>query len=176
LVEKYNRKYKSKEVMFNCERIPAENVGVKHAKWDKEDGYSVTRDCYNSYFYIVEDQMLNIIDKIRLHGNRYIKHLTGGSALHLNLEEYLSKEQYRNLFRVAASEGCNYYQTVAEVKVGWYSGKPALPPNFLLNDFQYVKLGPYIERLGGLNSKNTNQRLYRIDGQELIDITSCYWK
>jgi ribonucleoside-triphosphate reductase (formate) len=109
LVEKYNRKYKSKEVMFNCEMIPAENVGVKHAKWDKEDGYSVTRDCYNSYFYIVEDQTLNIIDKIRLHGNRYIKHLTGGSALHLNLEEYLSKEQYRNLFRVAASEGCNYF-------------------------------------------------------------------
>jgi len=109
LVEKYNRRYKSKDVMFNCEMIPAENVGVKHAKWDKEDGYSVTRDCYNSYFYIVEDQTLNVIDKIRLHGNRYIKHLTGGSALHLNLEEYLSKEQYRNLFRVAASEGCNYF-------------------------------------------------------------------
>jgi len=109
LVEKYNRKYKSKEVMFNCEMIPAENVGVKHAKWDKEDGYCVTRDCYNSYFYIVEDKTLNVIDKIRLHGYRYIKHLTGGSALHLNLEEYLSKEQYRNLFRVAASEGCNYF-------------------------------------------------------------------
>jgi ribonucleoside-triphosphate reductase (formate) len=109
LVEKYNRKYKSKDVMFNCEMIPAENVGVKHAKWDKEDGYSVIRDCYNSYFYSVEDQTLNIIDKIRLHGNKYIKHLTGGSALHLNLEEYLSKEQYRNLFRVAASEGCNYF-------------------------------------------------------------------
>ena len=42
-------------VMFNCEMIPAENVGVKHAKWDKRDGYKVGRDCYNSYFYIVED-------------------------------------------------------------------------------------------------------------------------
>lgn len=109
MIEKYNQKYRTKEVMFNCEMIPAENVGVKHAKWDQEDGYSVTRACYNSYFYIVEDEKLNIIDKIQLHGNKYIKHLTGGSALHLNLEEHLSKEQYRNLFRVAASEGCNYF-------------------------------------------------------------------
>lgn len=109
MIEKYNQKYRTKEVMFNCEMIPAENVGVKHAKWDKEDGYSVTRACYNSYFYIVEDEKLNIIDKFQLHGNKYIKHLTGGSALHLNLEEHLSKEQYRNLFRVAASEGCNYF-------------------------------------------------------------------
>lgn len=109
MIETCNRKYKSKDVMFNCEMIPAENVGVKHAKWDKEDGYVVSRDCYNSYFYMVEDGTLNIIDKIRLHGKRYIRHLTGGSALHLNLEEHLSKEQYRHLFRVAASEGCNYF-------------------------------------------------------------------
>ena len=54
--------------MFNCEMIPAENVGVKHAKWDKEDGYIVPRDCYNSYFYKVEDKTLTIIDKIKLHG------------------------------------------------------------------------------------------------------------
>ena len=53
LIEKYNKKYRTKEVMFNCEMIPAENVGVKHAKWDREDGYFVPRDCYNSYFYIV---------------------------------------------------------------------------------------------------------------------------
>lgn len=109
LIEKYNKKYKTKDVMFNCEMIPAENVGVKHAKWDKEDGYFVSRECYNSYFYLVEDSTLNIVDKIRLHGKEYIEHLTGGSALHLNLEEHLSKEQYRNLFRVAAQEGCNYF-------------------------------------------------------------------
>jgi len=109
LVERYNKKYKTKEIMFNCEMIPAENVGVKHAKWDREDGYQVTRDCYNSYFYAVEDQTLNILDKVRLHGKEYIEHLTGGSALHLNLEEHLSKEQYRNLFKVIAQEGCNYF-------------------------------------------------------------------
>lgn len=108
LIERYNVKYRTKDVLFNCEMIPAENVGVKHAKWDREDGYQVNRDCYNSYFYKVEDKSLNTIDKIKLHGHKYIKHLTGGSALHLNLDEHLSKVQYRRLLRSAAVEGCNY--------------------------------------------------------------------
>ena len=109
IIEKYNKKYRSKDVMFNCEMIPAENVGVKHAKWDREDGYFVPRDCYNSYFYVVEDDSLNIIDKSKLHGAPYIEHLTGGSALHMNLEEHLSKQQYAQLLKIAAKEGCNYF-------------------------------------------------------------------
>ena len=109
VIEKYNKKYRSKDVMFNCEMIPAENVGVKHAKWDREDGYFVPRDCYNSYFYVVEDDSLNIIDKFKLHGAPYIEHLTGGSALHMNLEEHLSKQQYAQLLKIAAKEGCNYF-------------------------------------------------------------------
>lgn len=109
LVEKFNKQYRTKDVMFNCEMIPAENVGVKHAKWDREDGYFVPRDCYNSYFYVVEDDSLNIVDKFKMHGAPYIEHLTGGSALHMNLEEHLSKAQYRQLLRVAAKEGCNYF-------------------------------------------------------------------
>lgn len=109
LIEEYNRQYRSKDLMFNCEMIPAENVGVKHSKWDREDGYWVPRDCYNSYFYIVEDDSLNVLDKFKLHGKRYISHLTGGSALHLNLEEHLTQPQYRQLLRVAAIEGCNYF-------------------------------------------------------------------
>lgn len=109
LIETYNKKYRSKEVLFNCEMIPAENVGVKHARWDREDGYYVPRDCYNSYFYVVEDAHTHVLDKFRLHGRRYIEHLTGGSALHMNLDEHLSEAQYRQLLRVAAREGCNYF-------------------------------------------------------------------
>lgn len=74
IIEQYNKKYRSRKLMFNCEMIPAENVGVKHAKWDREDGYFVPRDCYNSYFYRVEDPSLNVIDKFRLHGRDYIEH------------------------------------------------------------------------------------------------------
>jgi len=109
LIEKYNKQYRTKELMFNCEMIPAENVGVKHAKWDREDGYFVPRDCYNSYFYVVEDDSLSVIDKFKMHGAPYIEHLTGGSALHMNLEEHLSKQQYLQLLKVAAQEGCNYF-------------------------------------------------------------------
>lgn len=109
LIEDYNRRYRSKELLFNCEMIPAENVGVKHARWDREDGYFVPRACYNSYFYIVEDTQTDLIEKFRLHGRRYISHLTGGSALHMNLDEHLTQPQYRQLLRVAAQEGCNYF-------------------------------------------------------------------
>lgn len=109
LIETQNKAFRTKEAMFNCEMIPAENVGVKHAKWDSEDGYFVPRSCYNSYFYRVEDNSLTILDKFKLHGAPYIEHLTGGSALHMNLEEHLSEPQYRQLLRVAAQEGCNYF-------------------------------------------------------------------
>ena len=109
LIEHYNKKYRSKDLLFNCEMIPAENVGVKHARWDREDGYYVPRDCHNSYFYVVENKNIDPIEKFRLHGRRYIDHLTGGSALHCNLEEHLSQAQYRHLLRVAAQEGCNYF-------------------------------------------------------------------
>ena len=109
LIERYNHQYRTKELMFNCEMIPAENVGVKHARWDREDGYFVPRDCYNSYFYVVEDEGTSVLDKFRLHGRRYIAHLTGGSALHCNLDAHLSQPQYRQLLRVAAIEGCNYF-------------------------------------------------------------------
>ncbi len=109
VIEKLNKQYRTKDVMFNCEMIPAENVGVKHARWDREDGYHVPRDCYNSYFYVVEDNRTDVIEKFRLHGRRYTAHLTGGSALHMNLDEHLTQAQYRQLLRVAAREGCNYF-------------------------------------------------------------------
>lgn len=104
-----NKKAKTKELMFNTEFVPAENLGVKHANWDRKDGYFVPRDCYNSYFYAVEDTSLTIFDKFKLHGKEYVKYLDGGSALHMNLEEHLTKDQYRNLLKVAAANGTNYF-------------------------------------------------------------------
>ena len=95
--------------MFNTEFVPAENLGVKNARWDREDGLVVPRDCYNSYFYIVEDESQNVIDKFFLHGNEYIQYLDGGSAYHCNLEEYPTKEGFLKLLNVAAQTGCNYF-------------------------------------------------------------------
>lgn len=110
ILEKNNKEYKQKyNVIFNTEMIPGESVGIKHSKWDKEDGYETFRDCYNSYFYKVEDDTINIIDKFKLHGKKYVDKLTGGSALHCNINEHLSKEQYKQLLKVASKEGTNYF-------------------------------------------------------------------
>lgn len=87
----------------------AENLGVKNAKWDKEDGYFVPRDCYNSYFYLVEDPTTNMVDKFILHGDRLTKYLDGGSALHMNLDEHLTKAQYKTVMDDAIKTGCNYF-------------------------------------------------------------------
>ena len=95
--------------MFNTEFVPAENLGVKNAKWDREDGLFVPRDCYNSYFYVVEDEEINALDKIMLHGKETIKYLDGGSALHLNLEETPNKEGFIKLIHATAVAGCNYF-------------------------------------------------------------------
>ncbi|APQ16768.1 anaerobic ribonucleoside-triphosphate reductase [Maribacter hydrothermalis] len=94
--------------MFNTEFVPAENLGIKNAKWDREDGLFVPRDCYNSYFYIVEDESINSLDKIMLHGKEIIQYLDGGSALHLNLEETPNKEGFKKLINATAKAGCNY--------------------------------------------------------------------
>ena len=63
-----------------------------------------------------------------------------------------------------------------ELKVGWYSGRQELSKEIDLKNFDFVKLGPYIEELGPLNSKNTNQRFYKIEENKLIDITNLFWK
>ena len=104
-----NKRDKTETVMFNTEMVPAENLGVKFAKWDIKDGYDVPRDCYNSYFYIVEDEGTNILEKFKLHGREYTGKLDGGSALHMNLEEHLTRDQYAHLLRYAVLQGCNYF-------------------------------------------------------------------
>ena len=62
------------------------------------------------------------------------------------------------------------------VKTAWYSGKARLPADFSLPDFDYIKLGAYVEHLGGLNAPTTNQRFYRIENGAMIDITSQFYK
>ena len=54
----------------------------------------------------------------------------------------------------------SFYQNI---KVAWYSGRQELPKHFNLEPFNFIKLGPYIEELGPLNSETTNQRFYKID-------------
>ena len=106
-----NRKDRTRECMFNTEFVPAENLAAKNYKWDKKDGYWVSpdRNLYSSYFYNPEDDSVNVLQKMVLHGRDFVKYLDGGSALHANLKEHLSQSQYRQLMKAAAKNGCNYF-------------------------------------------------------------------
>lgn len=67
------------------------------------------------------------------------------------------------------------------IKVAWYSGRQELSDKIELKNFDYIKLGPYIEELGPLSSQKTNQRLYEVQHAyenelSLVDITYKFWK
>lgn len=71
------------------------------------------------------------------------------------------------------------------LKTAWYSGVQTLSKDVHIWNFSYIKLGPYIEELGPLNSRTTNQRMYKVvynyyddgtSGYELEDITYRFWK
>lgn len=96
--------------LFNSEVVPAEGLGGKNYKWDKEDGYVVPEDenLYNSYFYNAHDDT-SILDKFILHGHQIYQYTDGGSAAHINLEDHLSKEQYLKLIDFAITNGTNYF-------------------------------------------------------------------
>ena len=106
-----NKKDKTRDCMFNTEFVPAENLAAKNYKWDKKDGYWVSpnRNLYSSYFYNPEDDKVTVIDKMVLHGKDFVQYLDGGSACHINLREHRSQKQYRQLLKVAAKTGCNYF-------------------------------------------------------------------
>ena len=106
----HNINDKKRPFLFNSEVVPAEGLGGKNYKWDLEDGYFVPDDInlYNSYFYNAHDNT-SVLDKFILHGKQTVKYCDGGSALHCNLQEHLSKEQYLKLIDIAIAEGTNYF-------------------------------------------------------------------
>ena len=99
------------KLTFNTECVPAESLAIKNYNWDKDDGYWIPEDTnlYASYIYKPNDKEISMLEKICLHGNRFIgEYLDGGSAAHLNSDSHLSKEQYAYLLKYAAENGCQY--------------------------------------------------------------------
>lgn len=113
-IKEQNRKHsiqeKKRPFLFNSEVVPAEGLGGKNYRWDKEDGYWVPDDVnlYNSYFYDTHDKT-SVLDKFILHGRQTSNYCDGGSALHCNLEDHLSKQQYLKLIDFAIANGTNYF-------------------------------------------------------------------
>ena len=99
------------QFLFNLEVVPAESLGSKNYNWDKEDGYVVPSDrvLYNSYIYDAHNPNISVLDRFILQGGEIAKSCSGGQAVHCNLEDHLSKEQYLKLIDFAIAEGTNYF-------------------------------------------------------------------
>lgn len=70
-----------------------------------------------------------------------------------------------------------YIKLKYNLNTGWYSGKPYISlSNEDLMNFNYIKVGPYIEEFGPLDNPNTNQRMYKVEDGEMIDITNKFWR
>lgn len=63
-----------------------------------------------------------------------------------------------------------------ELKTSWYSGRTKLSDYINPMNLDYLKLGPYIENLGGLDNPNTNQRFFKNFEGKLVDITEKFRK
>lgn len=76
------------------------------------------------------------------------------------------------------------YVKTQGLKTAWYSGQtpttreplPASPQGEVNRwaEFDFVKVGPYVEALGGLKNPSTNQRFYRREGSAWIDDTARF--
>jgi ribonucleoside-triphosphate reductase len=154
-------------VKFNTEFVPAENLGVKNAQWDRKSGLKVTRDCYNSYLYPVEDITINTVEKFKLHGREIIDYLDGGSALHLNLEEHLSYQNALNLFNIAAQTGCNYFTTNVKTTICNECGHIDMNtlskcPKCNSHNVDYAtRVIGYLKRVSSFSSQRQNEAKHR---------------
>lgn len=80
----------------------------------------------------------------------------------------------------------SWVKTHTNLKVAWYSGRQELADGVArqLQWFDFIKLGPYKEELGPLNSRTTNQRFYEVEPFDevipgdfvLSDMTDKFWK
>ncbi len=66
--------------------------------------------------------------------------------------------------------------TSNRIKTAWYSGKPLFPKDCSLSSFDFLKIGPYLEAFGALDSPYTNQRFYKIENGKMFDKTELFKK
>lgn len=111
IIAESNKEASNKNIRFNLEYVPAESLGMKNYSWDKEDGYIVPegRNCYTSYMFLPDDESIDVLERFRMHGKAFTDQLSGGVALHCNLEEHLSKSQYLKLIDYAIQQGTSYF-------------------------------------------------------------------
>lgn len=168
---------KKRPFIFNSEVVPAEGLGAKNYNWDKEDGYEVPDDenLYNSYFYNAHDNT-SVLDKFILHGRQTYQYTDGGSALHCNLQDHLSKEQYLKLIDFAIQEGTSYFTfNIPNSKCedcGYIIKKPIskCPKCDSENITQYTRVIGYlrpIKAFGNDRQEEASKRVYSKGNEEM---------
>ena len=115
---------------------------VKNAKWDKEDGYFVPRDCYNSYFYKSEDDNINLIDKL-LEGLTLLPKTKQGK---MKLGIYMNRDVYTGLTTLSRRQNSNVVtwqqaNNAFGTEGAWatFQGIPLRQVDELTNDEKQVK-------------------------------------
>lgn len=117
-------------------------------------------DCHSKHLWedtgeeLTESTLIHLINK-----NKYISCvcLMGGDA---------NVQAVNNLAKVIKNNN---------LKSAWYSGQAKIHKDIDINNFDYIKIGPYIKERGPLNNPNTNQVLFNIVDGNLIDITNKFW-
>ena len=118
-------------------------------------------DCHSKHLWtdtgeeLTESTLIHLINK-----NKHISCvcLMGGDA---------DVQSVNNLAKVIKNNN---------LKSAWYSGQAKIHKDIDINNFDYIKVGPYIKERGPLNNPNTNQVLFNIVDGNLIDITNKFWK
>ncbi|MBQ9546708.1 MAG: anaerobic ribonucleoside-triphosphate reductase activating protein [Bacteroidales bacterium] len=117
--------------------------------------------CHSPHLWADEGTALDTAEMDRL-VSRYAKNITCVCIMGGDAERHLVE----NL--------ASHLRKTTSLKVAWYSGRMQYPDN--PQDFDYLKLGPYVPKHGSLKSRTTNQRLYKRNGTEWQDITSRFWR
>lgn len=68
-----------------------------------------------------------------------------------------------------------YAKNTYNIDIAVYSGRDEVEEEYY-KVFDYVKVGRYDEKYGPLNKNTTNQRLFKIDGDNIVDITHKFWR
>jgi anaerobic ribonucleoside-triphosphate reductase activating protein len=101
--------------------------------------------------------------------------------LFLLLDKYKNKVSCVCFFNGEDSDDLASYlrdiKRLYNYKIALYSGFYFLEliDEAIVQSLDYIKLGGYEESLGGLNSRDTNQKLYKLENSQIINITHKFW-
>jgi len=119
--------------------------------------------CHSKYLWedVGEELTESVLEKLikKNHGISCISFM-GGDA---------TPQEINKLARYVKSKFPN-------IKVAWYSGREKISEEIDLKNFDFIKIGPYLDD-GGLINKNTNQIFYQVldSGNTLVDITDKFY-